>query len=109
MKAVLTRNGHRNGTKLTCPQISQSRLRAFLAVKEEAAGLAARQQEMRDELFGNLEAGWGVEAGPITAGIRTTEQRRFSADALADLLGKQQMEQLKSQLPVSISRALIVE
>jgi hypothetical protein len=68
-----------------------------------------RRESLRESIVGLLERGANVEAGVLTAYLRRTEQRRFSAELLERLLGTRQVEILRSQLEPIVAVQLIIE
>ncbi len=86
------------------PVISQS----LLAEYRKLTRLQDERKKLREEILALIERQAIVEPGALTARIREVPSRTFSTGKLCAVLGEQQVEELKQQVELTISRHLIV-
>ncbi len=84
--------------------ITQAELSNFQRLRD----YVRRYHNLRDSLAAKLTSGCVIEAGPLTAHLTVTEQRRLSGTALLPILGPECVEDLKARVPPSITRRIEV-
>jgi hypothetical protein len=90
--------------------ITQDELETYRLIKTDAARFAADQDVRRKSLLARVEAGATVEPGPLEPQITTISVVRFTADAVAAIMGPAHVAMLRSQLkPVNEQRFNVVE
>jgi hypothetical protein len=84
--------------------VGQEMLREYQRLQE----FQRRREAMRESIVEMMEAGATIEPGMLTANLRSTQQRRFSAEQLERLLGAEEVERLRMRLEPIVAVQLIV-
>jgi hypothetical protein len=85
--------------------VGQEMLREYQRLQE----FQRRREAMRESIVEMIEGGAAIEPGMLSAHLRSTEQRRFSAEQLERLFGAEQVERLRMRLQPIVVVQLIVE
>ena len=88
--------------------IKQAELKKYQADQIQARTLDGELALRRAELLRRLDDNEPVQKGPLKPTVQETAVRRFSAEAVAAILGADKTAALKAQLPESIVRSLKV-
>jgi hypothetical protein len=88
--------------------IKQAELRQYRDLADEARKVTASQEALRKTLIARIQEGAEVQPGKLSATLTKSEAQRFSFDALVRILGLKKAEDIKLQLPVSVSQSLKV-
>ena len=88
--------------------IKQAELRKYQATQAQGKAIEGELSLRRAELLRRIDKGEPVQKGPLRATVQDTPVRRFSAEAVAAILGADKAAEIKAQLPESIVRSLKV-
>ncbi len=88
--------------------ITQLELEAYREANEAEKRAAAEVKLRRSTLMARVDAGAVIEPGSLTAQITTREVHRFTADAVAAILGVDVVAEVRSQIPPSVDRIFAV-
>ena len=88
--------------------IKQTELRQYRDLADEARRVTASQEALRKSLIARIQEGQEIQPGKLTATLTKSEVQRFSFDALVRILGLTKAENIKLELPVSVSVTLKV-
>ena len=89
----------------TASRITQRDLKAYLALADQAREINSRYENLRKYLLEQLEAKAEIQPGKLSAVVIESRCQRFSFDAIAEIRGRKFAEQLKTELPISISKS----
>jgi hypothetical protein len=84
--------------------VSQDMLRQYKDLKI----LAEQKEELRKQILKLLEAGACVEQGPLSAEVRSYEQRLLNAKTLMPILGEHGVQDLKDSVEPTVVNQLWV-
>ena len=88
--------------------ISQDMLAIAMMRKEEKDEADRLYKEARQSIVSLVISGAEVEPGPLDFRVISSEQRRFSAEESAQILGRDEAERLRQLMPAKVVRTLRV-
>jgi hypothetical protein len=88
--------------------ISQAVLEAYRQSKDRLDQMKERFETQRRDLIQLLLDGTPVEPGRLRAVVRSSAQRRLSAPKLAEVLGEDEVEELRNLVAPTIQTQLLV-
>ena len=93
---------------MTAATITQHDLRDYLALRSQLGGLTQRVAEERERLIRLVEADAPVEPGQLHVTVDEFDQQRVTKAALVGLLGADEYEALRQEVPPTVYRRLLV-
>jgi len=88
--------------------IMQRELKQYRELAEQAKQVTASQEALRRSLIARIQEGAEQQPGRFAARLEQSSSQRFSFDALVRILGLKRAEEIKLELPVSVSQSLKV-
>jgi len=89
-------------------RITQWELQLFLSDKDWAKKFEVKTKRRGIAILSALEAGAEVEPGSLSARVETRTERELTEASMLDAFGEAHVEDVKQQLPVTLTQTLRV-